>query len=287
MIPSRIFCCNTKTWRQGNAIQFLFFSDNSLLLGSPDRRREVSEYIECKLSGNVFSASLEADSVNMIDAKLEDLMEIDPSVVSTEKAGALLWIRFAIQAMRQSVIPAQTFLDWYALWRYQVAQGSSCALIVSKNERSRPTSVRSTFDYAGKRYDCYPIDYFFFNPSVHAPLNSDVEWILLRKNQENDESVNQKRVERIVGANVYQAIHDCIERVAPPEVETKNRISGLTSEKINGRYISTRSREDLADRIKKRFRSIEYSKDTIVRVLSQFVACPQHREAKRSVKEEL
>lgn len=280
MNTARIYSCNADSWTAGNAILFLYFSDRPELTGSSERRRKASEYIESKLTRRVFSASLDGSLLEEIDAKIAVLMKIDSSITSTVKAVPLLWIRFAFQAMLKSIVPAQAFLDWYAIWRWQLAVSKSCKLIVSKSELTHPTSARSTFDYAGKRYDCYPIDYFFLNPIVNAPLSGGTEWVLLSENRKSDELLSQKRTERIVGANAYQEIHDCIERFAAEGVDTKQRISGLLSEKVNGRYLCIKTRAELAKDLKKRIKKLKYSESTIVRVLSEFVACPRHREAK-------
>jgi hypothetical protein len=112
------------------------------------------------------------------------------------------------------------------------------------------------------------------NQSVPARLESEADWVLLPDGSGGEQRTTKiRRVKRIVGANAYQVIAACI-----TEAATEKRIAGLKEEKIGGRYVSEKTRLELAQALRRRFkRRVKYSESTIVRVLSQFVACPKHR----------
>lgn len=280
MAVDRVFCCGTDSWASSDALLFIYFSDNELLKSSSSVLKQSRDFLDCQLTGRRFSGVLMDRN---LDAALVSiaikLKVIEPRLKSITKAPKLLWIRFAFQNMMKLIQPAQTYLDWYAIWRYSVASGpemgGACRLIVSQRDRIKAVSNRNTFDYELKRYPCYPIDYFLLNQSVPATLDSEADWVLLPDGRvEEQATTKKKRVKRIVGANAYEVIAECVEEAA-----TKRKITGLRKEKIGDRYISSKSRLELAEALRRRFGTrIKYAESTIVRALSQFVACPKHRK---------
>lgn len=114
--------------------------------------------------------------------------------------------------------------------------------------------------------------------TVPARLDSDMDWVLLPEGRDVDKGIaKRKKVERIIGANAYQVIEACIREAA-----TQKKIVGLRNEKIDGRYVCDKTRLELAQSLRRRFRKkVIYEESTVVRVLSDFVACPRHRKGFR------
>ena len=281
MSIARVFSCHTDIWKRSYALLFLYFSDSQLLRTSPVLVGRTADYIDAHLTGRRWSGGGLGDRelADVINSKVAKLRDVEAVVGGVKQANRLLWIRFAFQNMLKSIAPTQDFLDWFAMWRYDVATGvptgKTSRFIVSQRERLNPSSNRSTFDYEDKRYPCYPIDYFFLNRSVPARLDSDMDWVLLPEGRDVDKGIaKRKKVERIIGANAYQVIEACIREAA-----TQRKIVGLRNEKIDGRYVCDKTRLELAQALRRRFRKkVIYEESTVVRVLSDFVACPRHRK---------
>ncbi len=284
MSIARVFWCHTDVWKRSNALLFLYFSDSQLLRTSPVLLGLAADYIDAQLTGTRWSGRGlgDRDLADAINSKITKLKDVEAGLGRLRRANRLLWIRFAFQNMLKSIAPTQDFLDWFAMWRYDVATGvptgKTSRFIVSQRERTNPSANRSTFDYEDKRYPCYPIDYFFLNRSVPARLDSDMDWVLLPEGRDVDKGIaKRKKVERIIGANAYQVIEACIREAA-----TQKKIVGLRNEKIDGRYVCEKTRLELAQSLRRRFRKkVIYEESTVVRVLSDFVACPRHRKGFR------
>ncbi len=276
----RVFQCDSDIWKRSNALLFIYLSDSQVLKTNPEIFRQAVQSIECHVTGRRYAGVLGdrdlADKLKWIGTELRNSESVLEKV---GRSSRLLWIRFAFQNMLKSIAPTQDFLDWFAMWRYDVATGvppgKTSRFIVSQRERLNPSAKRSTFDYADKRYPCYPIDYFFLNRSVPARLDSEMDWVLLPEGRDVDKKIaKRKKVEQIIGANAYEVIEACIREAA-----AQKKIVGLRNEKIDGRYVCDKTRLELAQALRRRFRrKVKYEESTIVRVLSDFVACPRHRK---------
>ncbi len=277
---------NSNTWTCGDALVDIFFSDWKEVREDETYRKVVKDCVLFYVASNKQdqdSGILQEEEEDRVASVITQLKKLSPAPSSRLIASPLVWTRFAFTALRHEIAPADYFLSRYARWRFGRMLNIGLETVLKMQPENRDIPQRE-LNLDGQKFSGYTIDEFMFNQNTHADLGSKTQWVLVtaqavargrqqRKNAILQNGTKPKRTnEEIVGAHAYKRIADCI------KVAVKDRlIDGLHRKKIDGRYECSITRSVLAERLFGKFPNIGCSEATIVKALSDFVACPGSR----------
>lgn len=274
---------NSNTWACGDALVDIFFSDWKEVRGVEAYRMVVRNCVLFYVASNdpaSDSGFLEEKEENRVASLIGKLTKFFPELSAELKVSPLVWTRFAFTALRHAIAPADYFLSSYARWRF----GRMLNIGLETVTKMQSENSKRIFKFGDQNFSGYTLDEFMFSQSIQASLDSKTQWVLVTaqkaargKQQYKAAGIEngakpKRTIEDIVGAHAYKRIADCIKSAA------ENRtIDGLQRKKIEGRYECSIARGFLAERLFDKFPDIGCSEATIVKALSDFVACPGYR----------
>lgn len=266
---------NADRWQRSDALLWIFFSDWEELETDAIFFNEMANCINALILDKTAAwPTLPSEDKVAVMSIISKLKTITPAINKTNDANTLLWIRFAFTALRNGLCPSNTFMNAYARWRYKLLTEEPCRKILrlvemnSNNEKSQNTIIN------GEKYESYSLDRFFITKSIQAVINSPSKWLLspLKKRKTIDKK--KRSIKDIVGQVAYRLIQESIIDAAKYK-----KIRGLLNIKIEGRYKSEISRDNLAIALMTKYKTIsDIRKSTIIRTISEFAACPNYRK---------
>ncbi len=270
----RLFDYNANQWRREDALVLLFFSDWEEIQNNPAFRSSVKERIAfCIENQGAFKSSLDEKYEVIIQATIQKLTELSPTLRTTKKASRLVWIRFAFTALRGSISPSEYFLERYARWRFKRSSENPGETIIRLSDTTISSLEPETFGIKPDIDRRYLFDCFFLMKNIPADLDCKSEWGYSPSPRKKDVKSAALEIADVIGTHALKNISDCI------NIAAKNGfIRGLKNNKINNRFESSISRSALAKILLKKYRrKLPYRESTVVKALSEFVACPNYR----------
>jgi len=275
---SRLLDFNAGSWERSDALVLLFFSDWPEVRNDRKYRSKLKKRVTDQILNHATKITLEPqEDDEFVRSTIEKLAEISSALRTTEYASPLIWIRFAFTALRSSISPAEYFLNQYARWRYKRSRdypGETIVRLVSSvNTLKKPRTV----NVSGQELQGYLLDEYFLRKTVAANLGCRSEWGFSPARVLKEIGPTKHKIEDVVGKIALRKISECI-----IDAVKFKKISGLNENKTNGRFESNISRANLAKALLKKFKEeLPYRQSTVIRCLTEFVACPNHRINRR------
>lgn len=266
---------NADRWTRSNALLWIFFSDWEELETDVAFFDEMAKCVTALILDKPENwPNIPQEDKQTVLSIIDKLYEITPAIRKTKDANTLLWIRFAFTALRNGIYPSNNFMNAYARWRHERSVEEPCRKIIrlvdgiSKSEKSLNIFIKKI------EYESYSLDSFLITESIPADINSTSHWLIFPSKRQTPRVKKKRDIKDIIGRVAYHLIQDSIIDAAK-----YGKIRGLLNNKIDGRYESTISRDDLAIALKAKYiKTLVDRESTIVRAISEFVACPNHRK---------
>lgn len=259
---------DAKSWSRGDALFWIFLSDEIAFSDGIFRKNSLDKYVLALLKND--NADIEGvdDDCRRALRKLQPVLKTLPGV---EVASPLLWIRFAHDARCSGASWSTRFVKKYSLWRFRhLSMGAQVVTCLDEN-RTLPKFVLDDNEYTG-----YSLDSFFFRRINANSRDWKIGWFLDRVKSAVVKTKNKVDVSDHVGSGTLKILKKCVASAARGGL-----IDGLGRRKVDGRYKSGLSRRNLAAALKKIYgKELPARESTIVRALSEFVACPNYRPGK-------
>lgn len=280
---------NSDSWACGDALVNIFFSDWAEVREEDVYRSSVKACVLFHVTNTDKHCDIledkEEQSVSDIIKKLKIL---SPALKENLHRSPLVWTRLAFSALRNNAHPSDFFLDRLARWRFRRTLKNGPETVTCE---TRINQDQKKINIDGQAFYGYTLDQFFLSPKIQADLCSVTQWKLVpaisgdfakpflakqirQKKTALPDTKPQKSTAENVGRSALTKIQKCITHAA----ENKT-IEELQKDKIGTRYLCSISRAKLAKKLHRKYGAkLKCRESTILRALSDFVACPNYRK---------
>ena len=188
-----------------------------------------------------------------------------PSLDISLRQSPILWMRFAFMLQRKGETLSDRFVRVYALWRRQHSKDLGGTMVHWR--------IRDPLKGGLEEAIQCPLDYFMHAPNLGVDIESQIDISLNHDFVSKPARFKKESTSDHVGRHARLVIQDCITDAA-----VRNRITGLTAERDEGRYICHLKRTQLATQLRLRYPAAkQFAISTIIRTVSDFVACSRPR----------
>lgn len=247
---------NKPIWRCADAIARLLIEDGKL--------NKLAQQVETIFTQPI-SATLNKPSAwdDAAWQALKRLRNVYPTLTPSLEQHPLLWIRFGFELQRRGVDISDSFMQSYSQWRKRCANELGGTMVFWKTPARQSGGV-------SMRADC-ALDYFIHAPNLPITIESDVEISIshVRTRKKGTTSTKSSTSDH-VGSHACRLIEDKITDAA-----VLGTIKGLTTTKDSrGRYTCSLTRDAFTKKLREKYPVLtQYKQSTIIRTLSDFVAC--------------
>lgn len=244
-------------WSTTVALAFIFFSGTAEY-ETPEGRNQQRRQIRLALKNTTPNSPIKPVSDESdLHKKIRKLKSEFPELTNLPKPPPLIWIKLAFEALRKGMPPTKIFFKRFGIWRFENSLLNKRQIVIQKNSNI-------SFIALGTETDGTTLDYFILTNNFHLDLKNTLQWKIA------DIEKSKRELIDIVGTRSYNDIKDAIDNAAKSKT-----IKQLSHRRTNGKYTTTLSRAELAEKLKKIYKDKLPAESTILRALSDFVSCSQ------------
>ena len=262
------------TWTCVEALYEMFFSDLDNYSSDGISTKDIRSLIAKNLSGSTATnpGLCHQDNI-LICEKVDTILKIEPRLKPQVGMSRISWYRFGFRAQLDQVALSNNFVKSFGRWRLRLSLTGKAHTVCNLGI-GRKTPKKQT-DIGIAKFSGFTMDNFFHSAKKITLFSDNIKWQLTRldskekRNGASDSKANPRKrsIEEIVGARNYIAIKECISIAA-----RDGKFYEIEAKKIEGRYPSTVTRDELAELLLSRFpERLACPKSVIKRALSEFV----------------
>lgn len=275
-----------RDWSCGNALLYIFFSDNERASFNVAHRKFLKYQLLDILSNpdkNDWDDSLEKDELELIKSLANNIRSLPlPFKITKESQfSPIAWVKLAMQISFTGIPIANKFMRHYGKWRNECQHSRKLALVVQNGPEVKSTEASST---KSRDSIAYSLDVFLltdiakFNPFKY---NYCIQYKAIAIDSKvATQKVRSKRLaENQVGTGVYSDFNKYITKAAEGRY-IPNELRKLPD---GSRFKFSGTRLELLDILRKKFPGkLTYSDGVCIRAISDFAACGKYKRSKRA-----